>query len=75
MSKGLARLVEHGTSVFGHQVLGQIGHYTILRSRNRAACRFAHACYNLQQRALASSILAHKCYTVLLVYLEGNVFE
>ena len=75
MGKCLARLVKNGTSVFGHQVLWQIGHYAILRSRYGATHRLAHPGNYLEQSALACAILAHKGYTVFIVYLKGNIPE
>ena len=70
MSEGLAGFVKDGTSVLSHQVLRKVRHYAVLWSRNRASCGFSYTGYYLEQRALA-----HKCYTVLLVYLEGDILE
>ena len=75
VGKGLAGFVEDGTSVLCHQVLRQVSHYAVLGNRNRASCGFSYTGYYLEQRALAGAVLAHKCYTVLLVYLEGNILE
>ena len=75
MSEGLASFVKDGTSVLCHQVLRKVSHYAVLGSRNRALCGFSYTGYYLEQRALASAVLAHKCYTVFLVYLEGDILE
>ena len=75
MSKRLTRLVKNRATVFCHEVLRQISDDTIFRRRHRAARGFSHACNNFQECALAGSVLAHKGYTILLVYLEGNVFK
>ena len=75
MGESLAGLVEHCATVFCHQVLRQIGDDAILRCRNAASCGSPDTSDNLEQRALACSIFSHQGYTVLLVYLEGDVFE
>ena len=75
MGERLARLVEDGALVFGHEVLRQVGHDAVFGRRNGAACGCADAGYDLEERALAGSVLAHESYAVLRVYLEGDVFK
>ena len=75
VGKCLARLLEYGSPVFGHQVLRQVGNDAIFRSRNATPCGRSHAGYDLEQGALACAILTHEGYTVLLIDLEGDVFE
>ena len=75
MGERLAGFLEHGSSVFGHEVLRQIGDDTVFRCGNRATSGSSHASYNFEQCTLTCAILSHQCYTVLLVDLEGNVFE
>ena len=75
MGERLASFLEYGASVFGHEVLWQIGDDAIFRSRDRATCGSSHACDDLEQCTLSCAILSHQGYTVLLIDLEGNVFE
>ena len=75
MCESLTGFLEYGAAVFCHQVLWQIGYHAVLGGRDGASCGGAYACDNLEQGALACAILAHQGYTVLLVDLEGNVFE
>ena len=75
MGERLARFVEHGALVFGKEVLGEVGHDAVFGRRNGAACGCADAGQDLEQRALAGSVLAHESYAVLGVYLEGDVFK
>ena len=75
VGKGLARLLKHGASVFRHQVLRQVGNDAILRSGDGSTRGRADACYDLEQRTLTCAIFAHEGDAVLLIDLEGNVFE
>lgn len=75
MGERLACLVEHGALVFGKEVLGQVSHDAVFWHRNGASCGCADAGQDLEQRALAGSVLAHESYAVLRVYLEGDVFK
>ena len=75
MGKRLTGFLEYGSAVFGHQMLRQIGDDAVLGSGNGATCGISHTGDNLEQGALSCAILAHQGYTVLLVDLEGNVFE
>ena len=56
-------------------MLRQVGNDAILRSGDGSTCGRADACYDLEQRALTCSIFAHEGDAVLLIDLEGNVFE
>ena len=73
MGKGLCRFFEHGASVFGHQVLGQVGDDTVLGSRHLAAGGLAYAGQNLQQGTLSRSVLAHEGDAVFFVDYERYV--
>ena len=75
MGKRLAGFLEYGSAIFGHQMLRQIGDDAILGSGNGATSSISHTGDNLEQCALSCAILSHQGYTVLLVDLEGNVFE
>ena len=75
MGERLAGFLEHGSSVFGHQMLRQIGDDAVFWSGNGATCGCSYACDDLEQGTLSCAILAHQGYTVLLVDLKGNVFE
>lgn len=75
MGERLARFVEDGALVLGKEVLGEVGHDAVFGRRNGAACGCADAGQDLEQGALAGSVLAHESYAVLGVYLEGDVFK
>ena len=75
MGEGLAGFLEHGSAVFGHQVLRQIGDDAAFRGGYGATGGISHACDDFEQGTLSCAILAHQGDTVLLVDLEGNVFE
>ena len=75
VGKGLCRFFEHGASVFGHQVLGQVGDDTVFGSRHLAAGGLAYAGQNLQQGTLSRSVLAHEGDAVFFVDYEGYVTE
>ena len=75
MGERLACFVEHGALVFGKEVLGEVSHDAVLGHRDGAACGCAYAGQDLEQGALAGSVLAHESYAVLRVYLEGDVFK
>ena len=75
MGERLAGFLEYCSSVFGHQMLRQIGDDAVFWSGNGATCGCSYACDDLEQGTFSCAILAHQGYTVLLVDLEGNVFE
>ena len=75
MGKRLRSLLKHSASVLCHQVLGQISHRAVLRSRYRTSGRRTHTCQDLQQRTLARTVLTHQGNTVLLIYLKRNILK
>ena len=75
MGEGLRSLLEDGASIFGHKVLGKVGYYSILGSRNGSTCRCTYTGKNLEQGTLSCTVLTHEGNTVLLVYNKGYVAE
>ena len=49
VGESLRCLLEHGASVFGHQVLRKIGHDTIFRCRHLPTGRLTYTCQDFQQ--------------------------
>ena len=73
VGKSLAGFLEHGASVLGHQVLGQVGNDAILRCGDFSTSGLAHTGQNFQQSALTGTVLSHEGDAVLLIDLKRNV--
>ena len=48
MRESLCRFGKHGSAVFRHQMLREIGYYAILGGRNLATGRLSDSCQNLE---------------------------
>ena len=75
VGESLCRFFEHGTSIFGHQVLGQVGDDTILGSRYLAAGGLAYAGQNLEQGAFPGTVFAHQGNAVFFIDYKRYVTE
>ena len=75
MCKSLCRFFIHGASVFGHQMLREIGDHGIFRRRYIAPARFALACQDFQKGGFPCTVFSHQGYPVFLIDLKGNIFK
>ena len=75
VSESLRRLLKDSTAILGHQMLGQIGYYGILRRRDHSTGSSAHTRKNLKQGTLSGTVLAHKRNTILLINHKRHVTE
>ena len=73
VGKGLGGFLEHGASVFRHQVLRQVGHNAVFGHRYLSPCGLPDACKDLQQGAFSGSVLSHEGDAVLFVNHKRNV--
>ena len=73
VGESLGGLVENGSSVFGHQVLGQIGDNRIFGRGDFSSGRFPDTRQDLEQRRFASAVFTHQGDTVFLVDYERYI--
>ena len=65
--KRLRGFFKHRAPVFRHEVLGKIGNRCVFSGLRPSRARLAHACQNLEQRALSRAVLSHQGNAVFVV--------
>ena len=75
MLEGLARFFEYGATIFGHEVLRQVGNDRVFGCTDVSARGLSHAGQDFEQRGLTCTVFAHEGDAILLVDLKRNVFE
>ena len=75
VGKGLTRFLKDGTTIFGHQMLGQVTYGAILGNIDRTARWGTHASNDFEQGRFARTVLTHQGNTVLLIDDKRNILE